>query len=165
MAPAYSLAAALAFVVLAVGLQAPIVMLLAFVPMLFIAIGYQQLNKADARLRHHLHLGHQGVRAQDRVDGRLGHHRRRRHRHGQPGPDRRPATCSPFFGAYGLAASKWWTLLRRRGLDHRHGAICYIGIEISAAVQYGLLGIELVMLIVFSITALAKVYGGSAPAR
>ena len=31
--------------VLAVGLQSPIVMLLAFVPMLFIAIGYQQLNR------------------------------------------------------------------------------------------------------------------------
>ena len=36
--------------------------------------------------------------------------------------------------------------------------ICYIGIEISAHIQYGLLGIELTMLIVFSVTALAKVY-------
>jgi amino acid transporter len=45
VAPAYSLAAALGFVVLAVGLQSPIVMLLAFVPMMFVAVGYQQLNK------------------------------------------------------------------------------------------------------------------------
>ena len=36
---------ALGFVVLAVGLQSPVVMLLAFVPMMFVAIGYQQLNK------------------------------------------------------------------------------------------------------------------------
>ena len=41
---------------------------------------------------------------------------------------------------------------------HRAGDL-----EISAEVQYGLLAIELIMLIVFAITALAKVYGGSAP--
>ena len=40
--------------------------------------------------------------------------------------------------------------------------ICYIGIEISARLQYGLLAIELMMLIILSITALSKVYGGSA---
>jgi len=36
--------------------------------------------------------------------------------------------------------------------------ICYRGIEVSARIQYGLLGIELVVLIVFSIVALFKVY-------
>src|ERR1700741_4731304 len=46
VAPAYSLAAALGFVVLAVGLRSPIVMLLGFFPMIFIAVGYSQLNKA-----------------------------------------------------------------------------------------------------------------------
>ena len=46
-APAYSLAATLGFVVLFVGLQTPIVVILAFIPMLFISIAYQELNKAD----------------------------------------------------------------------------------------------------------------------
>src|SRR5580692_4300790 len=45
VAPAYSLAAALGFVVIAVGLQSPIIMLLAFFPMMFVAVGYSQLNK------------------------------------------------------------------------------------------------------------------------
>lgn len=40
--------------------------------------------------------------------------------------------------------------------------ICYRGIEVSARIQYGLLGIELVVLVVFSIVALVKVYAGKA---
>src|SRR6185437_5343019 len=47
VAPAYSLAATLGFVVAAVGLQSPVVMILAFVPMFLIAFGYQGLNEAD----------------------------------------------------------------------------------------------------------------------
>ena len=46
-APAYSLAATLGFVAAYVGLQSPAVMLLAFVPMLFIAAAYYYLNRAD----------------------------------------------------------------------------------------------------------------------
>lgn len=45
-APAYSLAASLGFVVLAVGVHAPAAFLLAFVPMLFIALAYRELNAA-----------------------------------------------------------------------------------------------------------------------
>ena len=47
VAPAYSIAATLVFVVLAVGLQAPAVAVLAFIPMLLTSIGYSELNKAD----------------------------------------------------------------------------------------------------------------------
>src|SRR5499425_665097 len=47
VAPAYSIAATLVFVVGVVGLQAPAVAVLAFVPMLFCSIGYSELNKAD----------------------------------------------------------------------------------------------------------------------
>src|ERR1700747_1796696 len=47
VAPAYSIAATLVFVVVAVGLQSPIVAVLAFVPMLLTSIGYSELNKAD----------------------------------------------------------------------------------------------------------------------
>src|SRR5690349_16335355 len=47
VAPAYSIAATLVFVVGAVALQAPAVTVLAFVPMLLTSIGYSELNKAD----------------------------------------------------------------------------------------------------------------------
>ncbi|QKJ19885.1 APC family permease [Microbacterium hominis] len=43
-APVYSLVATLGFVVLAVGAQAPIAFILAFIPMLFIAFAYRELN-------------------------------------------------------------------------------------------------------------------------
>src|SRR5215467_5536253 len=46
-APAYSLAATLFFVVAAVGLNSPLVAVVAFVPMLLCSIGYSELNKAD----------------------------------------------------------------------------------------------------------------------
>jgi amino acid transporter len=47
-APAYSLAASLGFIVAAgVGVKAPAIVLLAFVPMYLIAIAYQELNKAE----------------------------------------------------------------------------------------------------------------------
>ena len=52
-APAYSLAASLGFVVATtngnsiVGVKAPAIMLLAFVPMFFIAVAYSELNKAE----------------------------------------------------------------------------------------------------------------------
>ncbi|MDE0547210.1 APC family permease [Microbacterium sp. C7(2022)] len=45
-APVYSLVATLGWVVLAVGAQAPIAFVLAFVPMLFIAFAYRELNNA-----------------------------------------------------------------------------------------------------------------------
>ena len=47
VAPAYSIAATLVFVVGAVALQSPAVAVLAFVPMLLCSIGYSELNKAD----------------------------------------------------------------------------------------------------------------------
>src|SRR3954463_15148914 len=46
-APAYSLAATLGFVVIAVGVKAPSMMLLAFIPMYFIAVAYAELNKRE----------------------------------------------------------------------------------------------------------------------
>ncbi|GAA2989925.1 amino acid transporter [Microbacterium terrae] len=45
-APVYSLVATLGWVVLAVGGQAPIAFVLAFIPMLFIAFAYRELNNA-----------------------------------------------------------------------------------------------------------------------
>jgi amino acid transporter len=62
----------------------------------------------------------------------------------------------------GLSADKWWTLLLGMIWIVAMAYICYIGIEISAEIQYGLLAIELVMLAILSVTALIKVYAGSA---
>jgi amino acid transporter len=45
-APAYSLAATLGYVVLAVGDRAPAMFLLAFLPMLLVAVAYRELNRA-----------------------------------------------------------------------------------------------------------------------
>lgn len=45
--PAYSIAATLGFVAAAVAWQAPVVVLLAFVPVLFAAFGYDALNRAE----------------------------------------------------------------------------------------------------------------------
>lgn len=45
-APVYSLAATLGFVVAAVGAQAPIALILAFIPMFLIAFAYRELNTA-----------------------------------------------------------------------------------------------------------------------
>ncbi|QEO10044.1 APC family permease [Protaetiibacter larvae] len=45
-APVYSLVATLGFVITAVGVQAPIAFIVAFVPMLFIAFAYRELNRA-----------------------------------------------------------------------------------------------------------------------
>src|SRR5579862_4060893 len=48
-APAYSLAATLGFIVAitGVGVHAPAVLLVSFVPILLVALGYRYLNKAD----------------------------------------------------------------------------------------------------------------------
>ena len=47
VAPAYSIAATLGFIVAVVGLGAPVTALLAFVPIFLTSIGYSELNKAD----------------------------------------------------------------------------------------------------------------------
>ena len=46
-APAYSLAVTLGLVVVFVGVQAPVVAVLAFIPIFLTSIGYSELNKAD----------------------------------------------------------------------------------------------------------------------
>ena len=48
-APAYSLAATLGFIVAiqGIGVHAPAVLLVSFVPILFVSFGYRYLNKAD----------------------------------------------------------------------------------------------------------------------
>ncbi len=165
VAPAYSIAATLGFVVAAVGLRSPIVAVLAFVPMLLTSIGYSEMNKADpdcgttftwATRAFGPKTGWAGgwgiVAADILVMASLA----------------QVASQYVFllFGAKGIGgnpASNWvllggiiWIVLMT--------AICYVGIEVSANFQKALLSIELIMLVVLSVTALVKVGNGSAPA-
>lgn len=167
-APAYSLAASLGFVVATlngdgiVGVKAPAIMLLAFVPMFLIAIAYQELNRAEPDCGTTFTwatrafgpwvgwMGGWGIIAADVIV---------------------MANLSQIAGAYsfrlvgadGLADSTFWSTVAGVIWIVIMTYICYRGIEVSAYLQYALLGIELVVLVVFSALALIKVYGGTAP--
>ena len=164
VAPAYSLAATLGFVVAVngVGLAAPAVMLVSFVPMLLIAAGYYYMNRADPDCGTSFtwvtralgpHLGWLTgwvIVAADVVV---------------------MATLAYIAGVYtfllfGLDAASQnlldvsivaaiWIIVMTW--------ICYVGIELSARIQYVLLSIEIVTLALFSIVALIKVYASPTP--
>src|SRR5689334_5790579 len=165
VAPAYSIAATLVFVVGAVGLQAPAVAVLAFVPMLLTSIGYSELNKADPDCGTTFTwatrafgpktgwFGGWGIIVADvLVMASLA----------------QVASQYVFllFGAKGIGsnATSGWVLLGGIIWIVLMTAICYVGIEVSANFQKALLTIELGMLFVLSIVALVKVWTGNHPA-
>ena len=164
-APAYSLAATLGFVVIAInGLQAPIITIIAFIPMLCVSYGYKALNSADPDCGTTFTWGTRAfgpktgwwggwgiVVADILVMASLA----------QVAAD----YLFQLFGANGLAANpnSGWVLLVGVGWIVAMTAICYVGIEISANFQKVLLGIEITMLLVLSIVALVKVGNGTAP--
>ena len=165
VAPAYSIAATLVFVVVAVGLQAPAVAVLAFVPMLLTSIGYSELNKADpdcgttftwATRAFRPGVGWAGgwaiVAADVLVMASLA--------------QVASQYCFLLFGATGIGSNptSGWVLLGGIIWIILMTIICYIGIEVSANFQKALLAIELTMLFVLSIVALVKVGNGTAPA-
>jgi amino acid transporter len=167
-APAYSLAASLGFVVATtngngiVGVKAPAIMILAFIPMYFIAVAYAELNKAEpdcgttftwaARAfgPHAGWMGGWGIVAADIIV---------------------MANLAQIAGSYsfdlvgadGLANSQLWSTVAGVVWIIIMTYICYRGIEISARLQYCLLGVEVVVLIAFAFYALIKVYAGDAP--
>jgi amino acid transporter len=163
-APAYSLAATLGFVVVLIGPQAPIITVLAFIPMLLISFAYKEMNSADPDCGTTFTwatrafgpktgwLGGWGIIAADILV---------------------MASLAQIAGQYlfllfntdsiGANASSGWVLLVGIMWIVVMTYICYLGIEISANFQKILLGIELTMLFVLSIVALVKVGNGSAP--
>jgi len=164
VAPAYSIAATLVFVVIAVGLRAPAVTVLAFVPMLLTSIGYSELNKSDpdcgttftwATLAFGPRSGWAGgwaiVAADILVMSSLA----------------QVASQYVFFlfGATGIGknSTSGWVLLGGVIWIVLMTIICYVGIEVSANFQKVLLSIELIMLVVLSVAALMKVGSRSAP--
>jgi amino acid transporter len=164
VAPAYSIAATLVFVVLAVGLQSPAVAVLAFIPMLLTSIGYSELNKADpdcgttftwATRAFGPKTGWAGGWAIVAADVLV------------------MASLAQVAGQYvfllfnakgiGSNPTSGWVLLAGVIWIILMTAICYVGIEVSANFQKLLLGIELTMLVVLSVVALVKVGSGTAP--
>lgn len=166
-APAYSLAASLGFVVATtngdgiVGVKAPAIMLLAFIPMFLIAIAYQQLNRAEPDCGTTFTwasrafgpragwIGGWGIIAADVIV---------------------MANLAQIAGSYSfqlvglesLSESKLWSTVAGVVWIIIMTYICYRGIEVSARLQYALLGIEIVVLVAFSAIALVRVYSGDA---
>ena len=163
-APAYSLAATLGYVVILVGLQAPAIIVLAFVPILFVSIGYQQLNKREPDCGTTFTwatkafgpktgwMGGWGIIAADvlvmaslaQVAGQY---------------------VFLLFGADGIgsnAASSWVLLVGLIWMALMTW-VCYRGVELSANIQKALLALEVIVLVIFAVTALVKGLGSSAP--
>src|SRR5579871_1696422 len=164
-APAYSLAATIGFVVVYIGRQTPIAAILAFVPIFLVSLGYKELNAADpdcgtsftwASRAFGPKTGWANGFAIVAADVLV------------------MASLAQIAGQYvfllfnnhsiGDNASSPWVLLVGIAWIVAMTWICYRGIELSANIQKALLGIELTMLVVLSVTALVKVGNGSAPA-
>jgi len=165
VAPAYSLAATLGLIIVAVGVLSPSVVVLAFVPMLFVSIGYSELNKADPDCGTTFTwatrtfgpwagwLGGWGIIASDilvmaslaQVTGQYGF---------------------LLFNADGIGhqPTSMWVLLVGVLFIAAMTYICYLGIEVSARLQRVLLGTEVLILLVFAVVALVRVGVGTAPA-
>jgi amino acid transporter len=164
VAPAYSLASVLGFIVIVpgMGVHAPAVMIVAFIPMLLIAAAYYYMNRADPDCGTSFtwvtramgpHLGWITGWAIVVADIVV------------------MATLAYIAGVYtfllfgmdaaasnlldiSIVAAVWIAVMT---------IICLIGIELNAATQRVLLTIEVLTLAAFSIVALVKVYAGGAP--
>lgn len=160
--PAYSLAATLGIIVAGVGLQAPIVTMLAFVPMLLVAYAFRELNASNADCGTTFTWA---TRAFGPRTGWMG------------GWGLIVANILVMANLAEIAASYSFRLVGLNELGENRlwttvvgivwivvlTAVCYVGIGISAAVQRWLLGLELAMLIVFAVAALVKVYTSPSP--
>jgi amino acid transporter len=156
-APGYSLAATLGFLAIAVGVFSPAVLWVSFVPMLLIAVAYYYMNRADPDCGTTFswvtrglgpYLGWLGgwaiVVADVIVMANLA----------------QIAGLYTFllFGASGAAASTFWVTFVGVVWIVIMTAIVTIGIELSARTQWFLLAAEYLILSVFAVVALVKVY-------
>jgi amino acid transporter len=163
-APAYSLAATLGFIALVsgVGVHSPAVLIVSFVPILLIAFAYKYLNRADpdagttfAWTTRAFGPGMGWLNgwaiflADVLVMASLS--------------DIAAIYTFKLFGFTELGESKAALVIAAIAWIAIMTWICWRGIELSAAIQRLLLTFEVIMLAVFAIVALTKVYGGSAP--
>ena len=158
-APAYSLAVTLGLVtaVVGMGLKSPAIMIVSFIPMILIASSYYYLNKADPDCgttfswvtrsigpRTGWVTGWVMVAADIIVMASLAQ-----------------ITGTYFFLLFGLnslANSLFWVTAVGVAFLVIMCVITAVGIEISARLQWFLLGFEYLMLVIFSVVALIKVY-------
>jgi amino acid transporter len=158
-APGYSIAATLGFVVAieGVGLAAPAVMLVAFLPMFCIAYAYRYMNQADPDCGTTFSwatrglgpswgwLGGWAIVATDVIV---------------------MASLSQIAAIYTFLLFDWNAAADSQVAVMIAGVvwiflmtlICYLGTELSARTQQVLLGVELATLTLFAVWALAKVY-------
>jgi amino acid transporter len=163
-APAYSLAATLGFVVAVkgVGTHAPAVLLVSFIPMLLVASAYKYFNRADPDAGTSFAWV---TRALGPITGWMN------------GWAIFLADLIVMASLSDIAAIYTFKLFGFTELGESKAAIivaaivwivlmtwiCYRGIELSAAIQRGLLGIEVFILGLFAVVAFVKVYGSHPP--
>jgi len=162
-APAYSLAATLGFVVAVkgIGVHAPAVLLVSFIPMLLVASAYKYFNRADPT-RAPRSRGRPGPSARSPVDERLGDLPGGRDRDGLA-VDIAAIYTFKLFGFSELGESKAAIIIAAIVWIVLMTWICYRGIELSAAIQRALLGVEVFILGLFAVVAFVKIYGSHPP--
>jgi amino acid transporter len=164
-APAYSLAATLGFIVAVkgVGVHAPAVMLVAFIPMLLVASAYKYFNRADPDAGTTFAwttrtfgpatgwLNGWAIFLADLiVMASLS--------------DIAAIYTFKLFGFTELGSSKAAIIIAAALWIAIMTWICYRGIELSARIQQFLLSAEVFILGLFAVVAFAKVYGSHPPA-
>jgi amino acid transporter len=162
VAPAYSLAATLGFIVAVqgVGTSSPAVLLVSFIPMLFIASAYKYLNRADpdcgttfawvtrAMGPRAGWLGGWAIVVADVIV---------------------MANLAQIAGTYSFLLFRWHSAANSTAAVTAAGVvwimlmswICFVGIELSARTQRILLSLEVATLSVFAVVALVKVYANN----
>ncbi len=162
-APAYSLAATLGFIVVihGIGVKAPAVLIVSFVPILFVSLGYRYLNRADPDAGTTFAwttrafgpwLGWMNGWAIFVADVIV------------------MASLSVIASQYTYLLFGWthgstsafWLIVGSVVWIALMTWICYRGIELSAETQVFLLSAEIAILAAFSIVAFVKVYHGNA---
>lgn len=160
-APVYSLVATLGFVVLAVGAQAPIAFVIAFIPMLFIAFAYRELNNAVPDCGTTFTwgtkafgpwvgwMGGWGVAVAGMVVL----------------ANLAQIASVYFWNLFGLelANDDWRVILVAVGFIALMTYVSWRGTEIGERIQNVLLGIQYLALAIFLVAALWQFFTGSAP--
>jgi amino acid transporter len=160
--PAYSLAVTLGGIAGFVTFGAPAIMLVAFIPMLLIALACYHLNRADPDCGTTFFwvtramgpragwMGGWSIIVSDIIVM----------------PSLAAVAADYSFETFGIDYNAYPILVALVGVAWIAAmtATCYLGIEISARTQQILLGAELAILALFAIVALTKVYTGAAPA-
>lgn len=158
-APAYSLAATIGFVVIAVGVQAPVVMLLAFIPMWFTAIAYRELNSEIPDCGTTFTWGAKTFGPKTGWMGGWGVAIA-----GVMFMSSAAAVCSSYFyyllGLPELTSNRFLMLVTGTLFIVGMSYVTYRGIEGSAKLQYALVGLQMVSLLVLSGVSLFTVATG-----